>query len=129
MKRMTQLLSLGLLLSISSVALAGQGNDRHGHDGYYGHTGGQRHNARQNERHNNRHSHRDDHRHHSRHGHDSRHHMETQRHAHRHSYQGRYCYAWHPRGYIAPRMHPGYSRPGLVIVYQPDAGLYIRRAH
>jgi hypothetical protein len=26
-------------------------------------------------------------------------------------------------------MHSGYSRPSLVIVYQPDAGLYIRGGH
>lgn len=129
MKRMTQILSLGLLLSISSVALAGQGNDRHGHDGYYGNTGGQRHNARQSDRHNNRHNDRNNQRHYSKHGRDNRHYVENQRHAHRHSHQGRYCHDWHPRGYVAPRMYSGYSRPGMVIVYQPNAGLYIRGVH
>jgi len=109
MKRMTQILSLGLLLSISSVALAGQGND---HDGYYG---GQHRYTHQNSRYNDRH--------HDRRGH--RHYVKNHRHAHRHSHHGHYCYDWHPRGYVAPAVRYGYNSPGLVIVYQPRTGLYI----
>jgi len=125
MKRMTQILSLGLLLSISSVALAGQGNDRHGNGGYYGNSGGQHHNVRQNDRYS-RHNDRDDHRQYSIHDrYGNRHYVENNRYARRHSHQGRYCYDWHPRGYVAPRMRYGYSGPGLVFVYQPNAGLYI----
>jgi len=114
MKRMTQILSLGLLLSISSVALAGHGNDRNGHDGYYGNSGAQHYNAR------------DNHRQYSNRGYNNRYYGANGHHARRHSHHGRYCYDWHPRGYVAPRMRYGYSSPGLVLVYQPGAGLYIR---
>lgn len=108
MKRMTQILTLGLLLSISSVALAGRGNDRNHHDGYHG---GQRHSTHHYDRH------------HGRHGH--RHHAKHNRHARRHSHHGRYCHDGHPRGYVAPRVRYGYSSPGVVLFYQPDTGLYI----
>jgi len=117
MKRMTQILSLGLLLTISSVALAGHGNDRNGHDGYYGNSGAQHYNAR------------DDHRQYSNHGHHNRYYVQNRHHARRHSHYGRACYAWHPRSYVAPRMRYGYSGPGLVIVYQPRTGLYIDGRH
>jgi hypothetical protein len=129
MKRMTQILSLGLLLSVSSVALAGQNNDRNSHDGYYDNSSRQHHNARQNDHYNNRHNDRDDRRQYSKHSHGNRHYVENKRHAHQHSQHGRYCYDWHPRGYVAPRMRYGYNRPGLVIVYQPSAGLYINSGH
>jgi hypothetical protein len=112
MKRMTQILSLGLLLSISSVALAGGGNGRNDHDGY---NGEQYRNTHQNDRYDDRHNDRKGH----------RHYVNNNRHARRHSHQGHYCNNWHPRGYVAPRMHYGYSSSGLVIVYQPNAGLYI----
>jgi len=117
MKRMTQILSLGLLLTISSVALAGHGNDRNGHDGYYGNSGTQHYSAR------------DDRRQYSNHGYDNRYYVQNRHHARRHAHYGRACYAWHPRGYVAPRMRYGYNSPGLVIVYQPRTGLYIEGGH
>jgi len=126
MKRMTQILSLGLLLSISSVALAGQGNGRNNHDGY---NGGQHQNTHQNDRYNNYHNDRDNYRSYSKHGQGHRHYTQNHRYARRHAHQGRYCYAWHPYGYVAPRVRYGYSNPGLVIVYQPSAGLYIGGGH
>ena len=49
---MTQILSLGLLLSVSTVALAGGGHDRNHRDGY--HDGQHRH-ASHNVRYNNHH--------------------------------------------------------------------------
>lgn len=109
MKRMTQIFFLGLILSVSSVAMAGQDRHRNGHDVYYG---DQRHNAHQYERHHDR-----------RHG--RRHYVRSERHARRHSHHGRYCHDWHPRGYVAPHVRYGYDRPGLVIVYGPRTGLYI----
>jgi hypothetical protein len=112
MKRMTQILTLGLLLSISSAALAGRGNDRNDYDGYYG---GQRHNSYQNHRYDN---YRNDHG-------ARRHHVQNNRYARRHSHQHRYSYARYPYGYVVPRVRYGYSNPGLVIVYRPSAGLYI----
>lgn len=114
--RITQILSLGLLLSISSFALAGQGRDRNDHGGHYG---GQYHNTHQNDRYGDRHQHRNDH----------RHYVTNHRHARRHLHQGRYCYEWHPNGYIAPVVRYGYHSPGLVIVYQPSSGLYIGSGH
>ncbi len=112
MKRMTQILTLGLLLSISSVALAGGGKDRNHHDGYHG---GQHHNTHHYDRH------------HGRQGH--RHYAKHNRHARRHSHHGRYCNDWHPHGYVAPRVRYGYSSPGLVFVYQPNTGLYIESGY
>ena len=117
MKRMTQVLALGLLLSASTVALAGNGNDRNHRDGYYD---GQHHHASQNVRYNKHHRQHSKHHHHG-----NRHYAKNNRHARRHSHHGRYCYDWHPRGYVVPRMHYGYSSPGLVIDYQPREGLYI----
>jgi len=113
MKRMTQIFSLGLLLSVSTFALAGNGHDRNHRDGYYD---AQRHHVSQNVRYS----------HHRQH---SKHHQHGNRHARRHSHHGRYCNDWHPRGYVAPRMHYGYSNPGLVIVYQPRQGFYIGGGH
>ena len=109
MKRMTQILFLGLILSASSVALAGQDHYRNGHDVYHGN---QRHNAQQYARHHDR-----------RHG--QRHAVRHDRLARRHSHRGRYCHDWHPRGYVAPYVRYGYNSPGLVIVYGPGSGLYI----
>ena len=136
MKRMTQILSLGLLLSLSTIALAGGGHDRNHRDGYY--DGQYRHasNDVRYGKHLRKHSkhHRHGKRHyvkHHRHG--KRHYVKHSRHAgrnshrhsQRHSHRGRYCYDWHPRGYVAPRMHYGYSSPGVVIIYEPREGLFI----
>ena len=110
MKRMTQIFFLGLLLSISSLALAGQDHNRNGHRGYQG---DQRHHTHRHDRHDNR---RHD-------GH--RHYVRYARHAPGHFHHGRYCDAWHARGYVAPVVHYGYREPGLVIVYQPGAGIYL----
>ena len=112
MKRMTQILSLGLLLSVSTVALAKGGHERNQHDGYYD---GQNRHTKQNVRYNN----------HNHHRHGDRYYTKNNRHARRHSQHGHDCYDWHPRGYVTPRVHYGYSSPGLVIVYQPREGLYI----
>lgn len=111
MKRMTQILSLGLLLSISTLAFAGHGDDRNHRKGHYD---GHHHYARHSDRHYSKRRH-----------HGKRHHVKNHRHARRHSHHGRYCHDWHPRGYIAPRVVYGYSSPGLVIVYEPSAGIYI----
>ena len=116
MKRMTQILSLGLLLSISSVALADRGNDRNDHGGY---SGGQHRNNHQNYRHADRRYYRSG----------QRHYVNDYRYAPRHSHHGHYCYDWHPYGYAAPVVSYGYRSPGLVIVYQPRAGLYIDGGH
>ena len=105
MKRMTQILVVGLSLSISSVALAGGGKHGKHDEGYHG---GQHQNVHHYDR---------------QHGH--RHYAKHKGHARRHSHHGRYCNDWHPRGYVAPRVHYAYSGPGLLIVYQPDTGLYI----
>ncbi len=110
MKRMTQILFFGLLLSISSAVLAGQGHDRHENRGYHG---DQRHHAHHYDRHDNR-------RHN---GH--RHYVRYVRPAPGHTHHGRYCNTWHPRGYVGPIVRYGYSDPGLVIVYQQGAGLYL----
>ena len=118
MKRMTQILSLGLLLSVSSLALAGGSHDRNHRDGYYGQ---QDHHAGQNG-HYNKHK---KHRKHSKHHRRDQHYVNNHRHARRHSHHGRYCHDWHPRGYVERRVQYGYSNPGLVIVYQPREGLYI----
>lgn len=126
MKRMTRILFLGVLLSISTVALAGKGNDRNGHDGYSDNSGRQHHNARHDDHYNRHHDDRYDRRHYSKHHrHGNRHYVNNRRHARRHSHHGRRCYDWHPHGYVAPRMRYGYSGPGLVIVYQPIVGLHI----
>jgi len=109
MKRITQIFFFGLVLSISSVALAGQDHDRNEHRGYYG---DQRHHAHQHDRNFNR---RDGHRHIVRHA----------GHAPGHFHHGRLCNAWHPRSYVAPVVRYGYGDPGLVIVFQPGAGLYL----
>jgi len=106
MKRLVQILFLGLLLSSASAALADRGHDRDGH------RGGHRHHAHQYDRHGHRH---DGHRHHARHD----------RHARRHWHHDRYCYDRHPRGYAAPFVQYGYAGPGFVIVYGPDTGLYL----
>ena len=110
MKRMTQMLLLGLLLSISSAVLAGQGHDRYGNRGYHG-------DQRQHDHH---HDCWDSHRH-------SGHHRNVRyaRQAPGHIHHGRYCNAWHPRGYVAPLVRYGYGNPGFVIVYQQGAGLYL----
>lgn len=110
MKRMTPILFLGLLLSISSAALAGQG---HGRDDHRGHHGDRRHQAHQ-------------HGHH----HDRRHdgHPHIVRYAGRapgHFHHGRFCGDWHSRGYVAPLVRYGYHDPGVVIVYQRGAGIYV----
>ena len=131
MRRMTRILSLGVLLSISTVALAGKGNDRNGHDGYYDNSGGQHQNDRYNRHRNDRyddgynrhHNDRYDRRKYSKHHrHGNRHYVNNGRHGRRHGHHGR---DWYPRGYVAPRVRYGYSAPGLVIVYQPGAGLHI----
>lgn len=109
MKRMTQVLFLGLLLSVSSVALAGHDHDR---DGRRGHHGDRNHHAHQYDRRGDR-------------RHNGHHHARYVNHAPRHSHHGRYCNAWHPRGYVTPVVRYGYGEPGLVIIYQPDAGLYL----
>jgi len=120
MKRTTRILSLGLLLSISSAALAGEG-DRH--DGYYGNSGEQHHGTRQDVHYNSYHN---DRRHNSKHHrHGKRHYVSNKRHARRHSHHDRYCYDRHPRAYVAPRAHYGYRSPSLEIVYQQGAGFYI----
>ena len=127
MKRMTRILSLGLLLSISTVALAGKGNDRNGHDGYYDNSDRQHHNARHDDRYNRYRNDRHDRRHYAKHHrHGNRHYVNNKRHARRHSHHGYYCYDRHPRGYVAPRLRYSYSGPEFVIVYQPSAGLYVR---
>jgi len=108
MKRMTQVLFLGLLLSVSSAVLAGQGRDRDDHRGYHGHHGDQRHHAQRHDRHDNR-----------------RHYVRYVRPAPGHFHHGRYCNAWHPRGYAAPVVAYGYGENGLVIVYQPGVELYL----
>ena len=126
MKRMTRILSLGLLLSLSTVAMAGKGNDRNGHDGYYDNSGRQHHNARHDDRYNgHRKGHYDRHHYAKHHRHGNRHYAKNKRHARRHSHHGYYCNDWHPRGYVAPRTHYRYGGPELVIVYQPTTGLYI----
>ena len=126
MRRMTRILSLGLLLSISTVALAGKGNDRIDYDGYYDNSGRQHHNARHDNHYNGHRNDRHDRRHYAKHHrHGNRHHVNNRRHARRHSHHGHYCYDWHPRGYVAPRMRYGYSGPGLLIDYRPGIGLYI----
>ena len=126
MRRMTRILSLGVLLSISTVALAGKGNDRNGHDSYYDNSGGQHQNARHDDYYNRHHNDRYDRRHYSKHHrHGNRHYVNNRRHARRHSHHGHHCYDWHPRGYVAPRMHYRYSGPGLVIDYRSGAGLHI----
>jgi len=84
--------------------------DRDDHGGYYG---DQRHHAHQYDRHDNR-----------RHN-DHRHYARYVRPAPVHIHHGRYCNAWHPRGYVGPMVRYGYSDPGLVIVYQQGAGLYM----
>jgi len=123
MKRAIQILSLGLLLSISSFTLAGGGHDRDHRDGYYG---GQHRHANQHIRYNKNRKHGKKHRKHAmHHRHGNRHYVKNHRHARRHSHHGRYCYNWHPRGYVAPVVHYGYSSPGLVVVYQPGERLYI----
>jgi len=104
MKRVTQILFFGLLLSISSMALADKGHGRNGNEGYYGDRGQHSHQYDRNDR---------------------RHYVRNDRHARRHLHNGRYCYDWHPRGYVAPRVRYAYNTPGLVIVYEPRAGLYI----
>jgi len=109
MKRMTQVLLFGLLLSISSIALADRGHDRNGHDGHHGNRG---HHAYQYDG-------RRDHR--PRHRHDAYYYRPAPRHLH----HGRYCHDWHPRGYVAPRSVYAYREPGLVIVLDPRTGLYI----
>ena len=126
MKRMTRILSLGLLLSISTVALAGKGNDRNGHDGYYDNSGRQHQNARHNDHYNSYRSDRHDHRHYAKHKrHGNRHYVNNRRHARRHSHHGRHCYNRYPRGYVTPHVRYGYSGPGLVIEYRSSAGLHI----
>ncbi len=123
MKRMTQILSLGLLLSISSVALAERGNDRNNYGGNYG---GQHYNSYQYDRHDNYRNYRDGRRQYSRHDrYGRRHYVNNNRYAPRHLHQGRYCYDWHPYGYVAPRVRYGYSVPGLVIGIRPNVGIYI----
>lgn len=125
MKRMTQILSFGLLLSISTVALAQKGYDRNGYDGYYENSGRQHHSARRNDQYYRHHNHRHDRRHYAKHHrHGNRHYVKNWRHARRHSHHGHYCYDRHPRGYVVPRRY-GYGGPGLVISYEPRAGLYI----
>ena len=126
MRRMTRILSLGVLLSISTVALAGKGNDRNGHDGYYDNSGGQHQNARHGDGYNRHHNDRYDRRHYSKHHrHGNRHYVNNRRHARRHSHHGQHCYDWYPRGYVVPRMRYGYNGPGLVIDYRSGAGLHI----
>ena len=126
MRRMTRILSLGLLLSISTVALAGKGNDRNGHDGYYDNSGRQHHNTRRDDHYNRHRNDRHDRRHYAKHHrHGNRHHVNNRRHARRHSHRGHYCYDWHPRGYVSPRMRYGYIGPGLVIDYRPRVGFHI----
>ena len=126
MRRMTRILSLGVLLSISTVALAGKGNDRNGHDGYYDSSGGQHQNARHNDQYNGYRNDRYDRRHYSKHhNHGNRHYVNNKRHARRHSHHGYVCYDWHPRGFVAPRMQYRYIGPELVIVYQPSVGFHI----
>lgn len=127
MRRMTRILSLGVLLSISTVALAGKNNDRNGHDGYYDNSGRQHHTARHND-YDNRHYNNDryDRRHYSKHHrYGKRHYVNNKRHARRHSHHGYRCYDWHPRGYVAPRVQYRYGGPELVIVYQPSVGFHI----
>ena len=116
MKRMIQILSLGLLLSVSTVALAKGGHDRNHRDGY---SDGQYRHASQNVRY----KHHRQHSKHHRHG--DRRHVKNNRHTRRYSHHGRYCYDWHPRGYVESRPHHGYSSSGLVMVYQPSEGLYL----
>lgn len=126
MKRTTRILFLGLLLSISTVALAGKGHDRDGPDGYYGYSGGQHHNARHNSHYNRHYNDRYDRRHYAKHHrHGNRHYVNHRRHARRHSHYGHYCYDWHPRGYVAPYARYGYIGPGLVIDYRPGVRLHI----
>ena len=126
MKRMARIMYLGLLLSISTVALAGKGNDRNGHDGYYDNAGGQHRNAHRSDHYSRHHNDRHDRRHVSRHHrHGNRHYVNNRRYARRHSHHGYYCFDWHPRGYIAPRVRYGYGGPGLVIDYRPGVGLHI----
>jgi len=103
MKRLIPVLLFGLLLSISSIALADRGHNRN-----HGYQGDQRHHTHQYDR-----------------RHDHRHYVRHDRHARRHLHNGRYCYDWHPRGYVAPVVRYAYSAPGLVIVYEPGPGLYI----
>jgi Ni/Co efflux regulator RcnB len=130
MKRMARVLSLGLLLSISTVAMAGKGNDRNGHDGYYDNSDRQHHNARYDERYNGHRKDRYDRRHYAKHyRHGNRHYVKNKRYARRHSHHGYYCYDWHPRGYVAPRRHYRYGGPEFMIVYQPRTGLYIDGGH
>ena len=116
---MTRILFLGVLLSISTVALAGKGNDRNGHDGYYDNSGRQHHNDYDNRHYNNRYERRHYSKHH-RHG--KRHYVNNRRHARRHSHHGYYR---HPRGYVASRVQYRYGGPELVIVYQPSVGFHI----
>lgn len=126
MRRMTRILFLGVLLSISTVALAGKGNDRNGHDGYYDYSGGQQNNARHDDDYNRHHNDRYDRRHYSKyHRHGNRHYVNNRRHARRHSHHGRHCYDRYPRGCVAPHVRYGYSGPGLVIDYRSSAGLHI----
>ena len=126
MKRMTRILFLGVLLSISTVTLAGKGNNRNGHDGYYDNSGGQHQNARRDDHYNRYNNDRYDRRHYSKHHrHGNRHYVNSRRHARRHSHPDYQCRDWYPRGYVAPRMRYGYSGPGLVIDYRSRAGLHI----
>lgn len=125
MKRVIRILSLGLLLSISTVALAGKDHDRNGHDGYYDNSGRQHHGARHDSHYKPYRDHRNHRRHYAKHYQGNRQYMNIRRHARRHSHHGYYCYDRHPHGYVPPRMHYSYSGPELVIVYQPGSGLHI----
>ena len=111
MKHMTRILSLGLLLSVSTLAFAGHGHDRNHRDGYYG---GQHHHGRQNNRHYAKKHHRG-----------KRHHFKNNRHAGCHPHHGRYRHDWHARRYVSPRVIHKYNRPGVMIVYEPGSGFYV----
>ncbi|MDH4021472.1 MAG: hypothetical protein OEU84_17915 [Xanthomonadales bacterium] len=126
MRRMTRILSLGLLLSISTVALAGKGNDRNGHDGYYRDAGGHHHSARHYDRGYRHHNNRYDRRHYSKHHrHGKRHYAHNKHRIRRHSRHNHHCYDWYPCGYVPPHVRYRYIGPGLVIDYRSGAGLHI----
>lgn len=129
--RVVKVLVLGVLLTASTWAVAGKGDDRgrsHGHSkgyqsqqhgGYRGHSNRSR--GREYAGHHGRNAY-------SKHGrkhHKNRHHVQPKYYGNRHRHSGRYCNINHYPGYVTRYAAPVYvPRPPAVVLYPPRVGIY-----
>lgn len=140
--RILKVMALGVLLSSSAMAIAGQGGDRgysndrgHSYDRSYssdrGHSNDRRYssdrghsNGKSNRRYGHQNKGHDGGKHHRK-GHNKRYYAQPKRHHYRHSHNGRHGHIRHNPGYVTHYDNRVFlPRPPAVVLYPPRVGVY-----